>query len=278
MKKFIASAFAEEIYREILYITYHYQEEMIGKKEVLKLNDDDYKNLTKSKVLKNLYQDLAVFNDDSITSYLPSNVLLILEKSEYDEKNVLILIEELNPLISYYNKVLHRYIDDIAFVLDTKMKEKEYQGSYPLYLKILENSLSLERAVLSTTARSYLSKTTNYFGLKVTYVDYDIKLENYCYNGKDLREMERKEIVNYLDGSVQVNLEHAKYYETDIYPLKTETVMPLNTGEISIFLERRNKTYDGIKSVMKHSFKRTGITILVLIVVTIIILIIRKYL
>lgn len=275
MEKFIAASLIEEVYREILYVTYHYQEEMIGEKEVKALKDDDYLNLKNSKILPQFFQSFTRLKDDSVMSYIPYEFLKILEEKTYDYESVSYLIDFMNPFVSYYYSLMHGYIDDIIEVLDIKMREKNFKGSYPLYMTVEEKRLFLERAILSTNAKAYLDGTTKIFGLKLTYIDYDIKLENYSYNGIDLRNLKREEILNIMDSSVRINLNNAKYFESELFELKDDE--RLKSGEVSFFLDKKVQTYSGVKDAIKGTLKRTLITFLILGAVTALILIIKYY-
>ena len=276
MEPTILASLLYETYREILYITCHYQEEFLTDKEVAELSLADYKNLAKSKVLKEYAKEFADFGSDMADS-ISGDFIGILSDGNYNEETMRILIAYLNPFKDRYLAMMHEMIDKIADVLDIKMKERGYQGSYPVYIKIEENKAIIERAILSTNAGTYLAKKTRTFGFKVTYVVYNIPLKAYTYNGVDLRGKEVKEIVDAMDASVKVSLENAEYYDTDILPFALkEGKLPYSLGELSIYLDKRAST-GGVKSALKESFKRTIWSFLAIIVLTIVFLIIKYF-
>jgi len=275
MDKFLFASLLEEVYREILYITYHYQEEMIGEKEIKALGSSDFNNLSKSKVLFNYY-DLFSTLDENDSVYVEKDFLDILRSKNYDKDNTIKLINYLNPYVELYIDKMHEMIDIVSDVLDIKMKEDSYKGEYPIYIKIEKDKASIIRAILSTNASQYLNKETKKFGFKVTYVEYKIPLKEYSYNGIDLREKDKKEIIDIMDSSVKVNLNNAQYDETNILEYKTDgDHLKYQKGEISQFLDKKKTTYNGIKSVMKDSLKRSLITLGILALVTILILIFK---
>jgi len=275
MYKYLYSALLNEAYREILYITCHYQDEILSLSAIKDLDETDYNNLEKSKALKNYGILLTSFGPE-ISPYVTEEFLEILDKQIYNEDTFTTLITYMNPYIELYNSMMHSMIDDVSSVIDIKMNALGKKGTYPLYVKIEEKKAIIERAILSTNAGTYLDKKTKIFGFRVTFIEYNVPLQNYTYSGVDLREKKREEIIAIMDNSVKVNLQHANYYETGVLPYKeTDGIPSYSEGEISLFLDKKSETYGGIKYAFKESFKRTGWSFLVVIAVIIIFILIK---
>ena len=278
MNKFLFSSLLNELYQEILYVTYNYQKETITDKDIKKLNSTDFKNLSKSKVLINWYNAVStsnLFNDTKY--YIDDKLLTIIETRNYDEDNLNYMVKYLNPYIEYYRDTMRDVIDNISSIIDLKLKEINFDGEYPLYLKIEEKRCILSRAIISTNASDYLTKKTKTFGLKVTFMDYDVPLTDYKFKDYDLRLKTKDEILKLMESSVKIELNNSKYYVTDIYPIdiNNEEIDLSNTGKISLWLNKKSVTFSGLKDAMKSSLKHTMFMLLIVVIVTIVMLLIK---
>lgn len=275
MDKFIFSALLYESYREILFITYNYQKEKLDYSDLKKLKDNDYEALDKSKVLYSFYERYINMRNE-LGEYLNADFLEHLRIRRYDYNTLKDMIDYMNPYVDYYTSYMHSLIDKIAEVLDIKRNEANYKGPYPLYIKIEENRALLERAVINTNAQSYLDGKTKKFGFKMTFIEYDVPLDNYSFNGHDLRELSKKEIIDIMDNSVNVSLEHSNYYDTELLEYKTLDEKPdYSLGELSLFVDKRAKQ-SSIKQALKQSFKTALISFGIFLVV-IIVFVLFKY-
>lgn len=257
MDKFIFSSLLYEVYKEILFITYNYQKERI---EPYEIKEDDYKALEKSKALYSFSNRFSMLNED-FGSYLDSRFLETLINRQYDKESVTYMIEYMNDYVDYYLDYMHKVIDRIALVSDVKERSNGLKGEYPLYLKIEEKMLIIKRLILNTNAGTYLDKKTKRFGFKVTYVEYNVPINNYSFNGKDLRGMKKDEIIKMMDNSVKVNMQNSTFYDTD-YLLYKDNPDDYSDGEISLFLDKRYKQ-DSVKVAMKASLKSALISFLI---------------
>ena len=278
MNKFLFSAILEEVYREILYLTYNYQKEMIGDSEVNKFNNTDFTNLKKSKILSKISDDLEFVKLDE-GFYFDQEFVRILKEKDYTDKTCHYLIRYLNPYVEYYINEMHKRIDQVALVLDSKYKSDGYKGEYPLYLKVEEKKCIIYRAVLSTTAGQYLSRESNKFGLKLTYMEYDVPLKDYKFSKIDLREKEKDEIIKLMDSSIKVDLNHCKYYDTTILEVETDKdeLKKYSDAEISLWASKKELSYGGVKSMLKSSLKRTLFSLLILVFITVLILVMKYF-
>ena len=252
MDKFIFSALLYEVYREILYITYNYDKEKLTQKELKKITDKDLEELKKSKVLSSFYNKFISLKGETI-AYLDDDFLRILETKDYTMDNFSLVIRYLDEFADYYLNIIHKVIDRIGDVLDVKNHADGFKGEYPLYIKINEKSCELKRAVLNTNAKDYLDKATKKFGFKVTFITYNVPLENYSFNGIDLREKNKKEITKLLDSSMNVNLKYTDYFETQLLEYK-EDIESYSDGELSLFLDKLTKG-ESTKVALKGAFK-----------------------
>ncbi len=278
MNKFLFSSLINEIYQEILYLTYNYQKEKITAKEIRVLGTKEYDDLKKSKNLKLMTDRIISLRPDGIYT-LDDEFLNILERADYDKESLTYIVEYMNPFIDYYREMMGKIEKTISETLDIKLKSEGYEGEYPVYIKLEENMCTIERAILLTNAREYLSKETKKFGYKVSYVDYEVPLKEYSFNGKDLRGLDKKEIFKIMDNSIKVNLNDSKYYISTLkeIDIDNEEIELLSLGESSLWLNKRDMTYDGIKTVMKKSMKSTLFTLLILIIFTAIIIFIKYF-
>ena len=275
MDKFIFSSLIYEVYKEILFITYNYQKEKLEYSDLKKLKESDYEALDKSKALY-LFHDRFLSLSDEIGEYIDSSFLDSLEKRKYDFNTLKEMTEYMNPYVDYYLSYMHKLIDMIGDTLDIKRSESGYKGPYPLYIKIEEKRALLERVVINTNAQTYLDSKTKKFGFKLTFIEYDVPLNNYSYNSKDLRNLTKKEILDIMDNSVNVSLEHSNYYDTEILEYKTKDEMPdYSLGELSLFVDKRAKQ-STVKQALKQSFKTALISFLFFIAL-IAIFVIFKY-
>lgn len=275
MDKFIFSALLYESYREILFITYNYQKEKLEYSDLKKLRDNDYEALDKSKALYSFYERYSSMASE-LGEYLDADFLEHLRIRRYDFNALKDMIDYMNPYVDYYTSYMHNLIDMIAEVLDIKRNEAHYKGPYPLYIKIEENRALLERAVINTNAQSLLDGKTKKFGFKMTFIEYDVPLHNYSYNGHDLRELSKKEIIDIMDNSVNVSLEHSNYYDTELLEYKTLDEKPdYSLGELSLFVDKKAKQ-SSVKQALKQSFKTALISFGIFMVV-IIVFVLFKY-
>ncbi len=278
MNKFIFSSLLNELYQEILYVTYNYQKEKISSKDIQKLNNTDYKNLSKSKVIINWYNAISssgLFNDSKY--YIDDKLLTIIETRDYNLESLNYIVDYLNPYIDFYRETMMDIIDNISGVIDLKLKETGFNGEYPLYIKLEEKRCVLERAIITTNANDYLTKSTKQFGLKVTFMDYDVPLEDFKFKDTDLRNKTNDEILKLMESSVKVELNNSKYYVTDILTLDkdSEEIDLSNKGKISLWLNKKSITFGGLKDALKGSLKHTLFMLLIIVVVTIVMLIIK---
>ena len=269
------SALLYESSREILFVTYNYQKEKLEYSDLKKLKDEDYDALDKSKALFSFYEKYISHSKD-MAEYLDYDFLEALKRRKYDFNTLNSMIEYMNPYADYYISYMHELIDKIADVLDIKRRENNFKGPYPLYIKIEENKALLERAILNTNASTYLDSKTTKFGFKMTFVEYDVPLKNYSYNGVDLRNLSKKEIIDIMDSSVNISLQHSNYYDTDILEYKEIDSKPdYSPGELSLFLDKRVKQ-SSIKQAMKQSFKSALISFGIFLAI-IIVFVLFKY-
>jgi len=279
MNKFLFSSLLEVVYREIGYITCNYNKEIIDIKDIKKVNDSDINNLKKSKALNRYIEKLKEVDFENSEYAFDLEFLNILSNNDCTIKNLEYVISYMNPYIKYYISKMKELIDEISKVLDIKKKEEGFIGEFPVYMKIDENNLIIERAIVSTNQELYLNKETNKFTYKVTYMDYDVPLENYKYKNKDLREMERNDIISYMDNSIKINLNNAKYYETKSVEIdkNNEELVLMNMGELSLWLDKKEKTYGGLKETLKSSLKRSLISTGIIVGVGILIILYKYF-
>ena len=279
MNKFLFSAILEVYYREFLYVTYNYNKDTIGVKEINLMADKEFTDLKKSKPLDRIVSEILEYDLSDTEFHFDIEFLNIIKEKNYNKNTVSYIIDYLNTYIDYYNKVIHTLIDNVSETLDLKRSSEGYKGTYPLYIKISENNCLIERAVLSTNARNILAKETNKFTYKITFVDYDVPLKDYSYKGQNLKKLSRDEIVSLMNDSIKVNLSYAKYFETSSIEIEVDNneIVKKNIGELSLLLDKKNETYSGIKSVAKDSLKRALIYFLVLAAITAIIFLIKYF-
>lgn len=260
MDKIIFSALLYEAYQEILFITYNYQKELISDAEIRKMTDSDFEALGKSKVLYSFYNRYLELQKEGMDEYIDNDFMSILESRKYDAKRLTYMISYLNEYASIYVDYFHKFTDKIAEVMDIKMNELGLKGEYPLYIKIESSKAILKRAVITSNASLYLENKTKHFGFKITYIDYDVPLKDYSFNGIDLREKTKKEIIDIMDSSVKVNMQHAEYFDTEIIEYRPE--LDYTTGEISLMLDKKRKQ-SGVKEAMKSALKGALISFLI---------------
>ncbi|MCR5741883.1 MAG: hypothetical protein K6G38_05465 [Gammaproteobacteria bacterium] len=248
MDNFIYSALLYEIYKEVLFITYHYQEERITFNMI---KEEDYLLLARSKNLYAFARKIEL--NEELREKIDPDFYTIIASRVYDKEKVRYLIDYLNEYTDIYLDYMHKLIDKISNVANVKMIDMGLRGEYPLYMKIEETKLTIRRVVLNTNASLYFDKKTSKFGFRVTYVDYDVPLKDYSYNGINLKEKTKKEIIDIMDSSINVNLSHSNFYDTSYLQYKDD-VNDYSDGEISMFLEKFAKQ-DGVKEAMKVSFR-----------------------
>lgn len=277
MKKFLFSSILQEIYREILFITYHYNDEYLSIKDINKLGDKDFSNLKKSKQLSKYYLEISTL--DTSPFIIDYKVLDILRNANYNKNTLTYLVEYINPYLKFYYDTMKSIIDKVSEVADIKMKSKGYDGDYPLYIMIKEKEAIITRAIIGTNTMSYINKETTKFGFKITFLEYKVKLIDYKYNDIDLRNKTKEEIYKIMDDSLKVNLNNTIYYDTSIFEfdIDEDEIINLDKAKLSLFLDKKNITYSGLKDGLKLGLKRGLISLIIIIVITILFLIFKKY-
>lgn len=262
MDKLLFSALINELNNEMLFITYNYQSEFLTREKINKLGDDDYKNLNTSKYLKGISAKLLDYSPE-VGDYLNEDLLKIIETGIYNKSNLLYFYDELTPYFEYYVSSLDKFSSLISSTLDTKRLSDGFTGSFPIYMKLEENRLTLERCYTGTNSKSILDKNSKTFGFNVSFIDYDIKLNDYTLDGINLKDKSIKEIIEYVEKSAKFDMNNSKYYQTEIIEYREN--MEYSIGELSFFLDKRRKTFDGIKNAFKGSFKGVLISIIIFV-------------
>ena len=277
MNKFIISSIIQEIYSEILFVTYNYQKEIITEKEVSKFDNSDFVALSKSKFLSNYSKELPILDQKGEYNFDPE-FLSILDGRAYDKEKCLYLIRYMNPYVEHYNNTVHEIIDKISFITDLNFKGEGFKGNYPLYVKVEENKLKMERLILSFNTRDFILRTTKKLKYKITFMEYDVPLNDYKYSNIDFKDKEVKEIISILDSSMKINLSHVKYYDTKYLDVLSEfgDITIPSEADISLWLKTRIKADGNIKNAIRTSLKRTFFTLLIIIILTILIIIIKN--
>ena len=264
MNKNLYSALINEINNEILFITFNFNVNYLTRTEINKLEAKDYKEISSSKYLKKLIKEFLEYSEE-IGDYITPDEISILEKGEFNKSNLIYLYDKMTPYLESYIKLVDKFGEMISDTLDTKRLSGGYTGKFPIYMILEEGKLTLERAYVLTNAKSVLNKSSKKFGFYVSYVDYDIKLDNYHLDGFDLREKTIEEIIDYVDKkSFKFDMNSSTYYETDTIEFRDN--MEYSLGELSFFLDKKKQTFNGLKAAFKQSFKTVGLSILILIV------------
>ena len=145
-------------------------------------------------------------------------------------------------------------------------------------MKINSDNLKMIRLILSFNTRDYIDGASKALKYKVSYMEYELKLNDYKYQNIDFSNKTIKEIVNVLDSSMKINLSNVKYFDTkymEVREFGDEIEYPID-ADISLWLKERRQENNTIKTALKESFKRTLFALLIIIVVTILIIIIRN--
>ncbi len=264
MNKNLYSALINEINNEMLFITFNYNANYLSRDIINKFEEKEFRDLSSSRYLKKLIKQFLEYSDE-IGNFITPDEIDILRKGEFNKSNLLYLYDKMTPYLESYIKLLDEFGSKISSTLDTKRLSSGYTGKFPLYMILSENKLTLERAYILTNAKTVLSKQSKKFGFYVSYVDYDIKLDNYHLDGFDLRDRSINEIIDYVDKkSFKFDMNSSTYYETDTIEFKEN--MEYSLGELSFFLDKKRQTFNGLKAAFKQSFKTVGISILILVV------------
>jgi len=269
---FKLASLINEIDLEIKYTLQIYDKDKV---DTASLKADDFSKLQKS---KNLY-DMAKL----LENYLVINnifdfdmeIIDLMKNKTYDYNSLKTIQDCFNKYTKVYAFEFNKLQNQVGGIIDKKKENDKYLGTYPVYIKVEENRCVIERMVITINSRAILYKTQTKLMFKVTTMEYVIPLKNYLFNNEDLRNLSKDEIFNLLDKHTKINMKNANYYDSFpvILDYENDQIILPSTMLVLKALEEKTGSFRGMNYIIKDGLKRTGITIIILIVLTILLII-----